>query len=107
MVKCKKCKSENIVKNGKVRGKQRYLCKDCRYNFVEGDARTNEKIKAKKAMCVLQYGQGKAFFTPVSKFQATKGGSKSSLYRVDLNESGICSSSIREAKVVKNTCWRT
>ena len=45
--------------------------------------------------------------TPVSKFQATKGGSKSSLYRVDLNESGICSSSIREAKVVKNTCWRT
>ena len=143
MVKCKKCKSENIVKNGKVRGKQRYLCKDCRYNFVEGDARTNEKIKAKKAMCVLQYGQGKASFnmlakiydtwpslvyrwvkeaaeqlpepeiaedtkeTPVSKFQATKGGSKSSLYRVDLNESGICSSSIREAKVVKNTCWRT
>ncbi len=45
--------------------------------------------------------------SPVSKFQATKGGSKSSLYRVDLNESGICSSSIREAKVVKNTCWRT
>lgn len=38
MVKCKKCQSENIVKNGKVRGKQRYLCKDCRYNFVEGDA---------------------------------------------------------------------
>ena len=45
--------------------------------------------------------------TPVSKFQATKDGSKSSLYRVDLNESGICSSSIREAKVVKNTCWQT
>lgn len=143
MVQCKKCKSENIVKNGKVRGKQRYLCKDCGYNFVEGDARTSEKIKAKKAMCVLQYGQGRASFnmlakiydtwpslvyrwvkeaaeqlpkpeiaedtkeTPVSKFQATKGGSKSSLYRVDLNESGICSSSIREAKVVKNTCWRT
>ena len=64
MVKCKKCKSENIVKNGKVRDKQRYLCKDCRYNFVEGDARTNEKIKAKKAMCVLLllpiYRQGKA-----------------------------------------------
>ncbi len=39
--------------------------------------------------------------TPVSKFQATKGGSKSSLYRVDLNESGICSSSIREAPVSK------
>ena len=54
MVKCKKCKSENIVKNGKVRGKQRYLCKDCRYNFVEGDARTNEKIKAKKAIDLLR-----------------------------------------------------
>ncbi len=71
MVKCKKCKSENIVKNGKVRGKQRYLCKDCRYNFVEGDARTNEKIKAKKAMCVLQYGQGKASFNMLAKIYDT------------------------------------
>ncbi len=35
----KKCGSSNYIKNGKVRGKQRYLCKDCRYNFVEGDAR--------------------------------------------------------------------
>ncbi len=58
---------------------------------------------------VNAYYENGAFYiiTPVSKVQATKGGSKSSLYRVDLNESGICSSSIREAKVVKNTCWRT
>ncbi len=48
MVKCKKCKSENIVKNGKVRGKQRYLCKDCRYNFVEGDARGRTKNQGEK-----------------------------------------------------------
>ena len=62
MLKCKKCESESIVKNGKVRGKQRYLCKECGYNFVEGDAQTNEKIQAKKAMCVLQYAQGKASY---------------------------------------------
>jgi insertion element IS1 protein InsB len=32
-----------VVKSGKVRGKQRYKCKECGYNFVIGDARTNEK----------------------------------------------------------------
>jgi len=41
---CKNCKSESVVKNGFVRGKQRYHCKECGYNFVEGDERTNEKI---------------------------------------------------------------
>jgi transposase-like protein len=40
---CKNCKSEEVVKSGKVRGKQRYKCKDCGYNFVNGDERTNEK----------------------------------------------------------------
>ena len=61
MLKCKKCESESIVKNGKVRGKQRYLCKECGYNFVEGDARTNEKIQAKKAMCVLEFDEMRHF----------------------------------------------
>ena len=34
IIKCPKCKSVNIVKNGIVRGKQRYKCKSCNYNFV-------------------------------------------------------------------------
>lgn len=59
---CKSCKSELVVKNGFVRGKQRFRCKNCGLNFVEGDARTNEKIAAKKAMCVILYSLGKASF---------------------------------------------
>jgi transposase len=50
------------VKNGFVRGKQRFHCKACGLNFVEGDARTNEKTAAKKAMCVVLYSLGKASF---------------------------------------------
>jgi hypothetical protein len=59
---CKNCKSASAVRNGFVRGKQRFRCKDCGSNFVEGDARTNEKIAAKKAMCVILYSLGKGSF---------------------------------------------
>lgn len=62
MPECKNCKSEKIVRNGIVRQKQRYRCKECGYNFVEGDGRTNEKIAAKKAMCVILYSLGKASY---------------------------------------------
>lgn len=33
---CKYCESNHVVKNGKVRGKQQYLCKDCNHQFIEG-----------------------------------------------------------------------
>ena len=67
MVKCKNCESGCIVKNGKTREKQRYRCKECGYNFVEGDGRTNEKITAKKAMCVLLYSLSKASYSMLAK----------------------------------------
>ena len=67
MVACKNCKSEKTVKNGIVRNKQRYKCKECGYNFVEGDNRTNEKIAAKKALCVLLYSLGKASFNGLAR----------------------------------------
>ena len=67
MVKCKNCESGCIVKNGKTREKQRYRCKECGYNFVEGDGRTNEKIAAKKAMCVLLYSLSKASYSMLAK----------------------------------------
>lgn len=38
-MKCKKCSSKKFVKNGKVGGRQRYKCKECGYNFREGDDR--------------------------------------------------------------------
>ena len=62
MLVCKKCESERVVKNGVVLKKQRYLCKDCGYNFREGDNRTNEGIAAKKALCILLYTLGKGSF---------------------------------------------
>jgi transposase-like protein len=52
MVECKNCKSEKVVKSGKVRGKQRYKCMDCGYNFVIGDERTNGYCSAQ-----LKYGK--------------------------------------------------
>jgi transposase len=39
MDKCKSCGGVNFVKNGFVRGQQRYRCKDCRTNQIEGDKR--------------------------------------------------------------------
>ena len=67
MVGCKNCKSEKVVKSGKVRGKQRYKCKECGYNFVLGDERTNEKIVALKALCVLFYSLGKGSYNMLGK----------------------------------------
>ena len=67
MPRCKNCTSERAVRNGTVRGKQRYLCKECGFNFVEGDARTNEKITAKKAMLILLYSLGKASFNLLAR----------------------------------------
>jgi insertion element IS1 protein InsB len=32
---CPECGSTNISRNGKQRGKQNYLCKDCRRQFIE------------------------------------------------------------------------
>ena len=62
MPKCKNCKSKTIVKNGTARGKQRYKCKSCGYNFVAGDGRTNDRTAAKKAMCVIMYSLGKVSY---------------------------------------------
>ena len=32
-MKCPKCKSENHVKNGIIKGQQRYKCKSCMFNY--------------------------------------------------------------------------
>ena len=64
---CKKCGCDWVVKNGSVRANQRYRCKKCGLNFVEGDARTNETIIAKKALILLLYSMGKASFNMLGK----------------------------------------
>lgn len=67
MPSCKNCKSEKVVKSGFIRGKQRYQCKNCGCNFVEGDSRTNEKTALKKAMCILLYSLGKVSYSELAR----------------------------------------
>ena len=52
-LRCKRCGSEEQVKNGWMRGKQRYLCKGCGLNFTDTPARG--KPLALKAAAVLLY----------------------------------------------------
>jgi transposase len=67
MPRCKKCGSEQAVKNGVVGGRQRYRCKECGCNYREGDGRTNDKIAAKKALCILLYALAKCSFRRLGK----------------------------------------
>ncbi len=53
---CKRCGSEEHVKNGLMRGQQRYLCKGCGLNFTTTPARG--KPLALKAAAVLLYVSG-------------------------------------------------
>src|SRR5215210_5336375 len=53
---CKRCGSEKHVKNGLMRGKQRYRCKDCRLNFTDTPAQGLPL--AVKVTAVLLYVSG-------------------------------------------------
>ena len=53
---CKRCGSEAHVKNGLMRGQQRYLCKDCGLTFTNTPPRG--KPLALKAAAVLLYVSG-------------------------------------------------
>ena len=55
-LRCKRCGSEEQVKNGLMRSKQRYLCKTCGLNFTDTPARG--KPLAMKATAVLLYVSG-------------------------------------------------
>jgi transposase len=50
------------VKNGRVRGQQRYRCKACGFNFIEGDLRVDDTLVIKKALAVILYSVAKASF---------------------------------------------
>ncbi len=64
---CKDCGSERVTKNGSVRGKQRYRCKDCSLNFIEGDQRVKQSTTVKKALAVILSSLGKASFNMLGK----------------------------------------
>lgn len=55
-LRCKGCGSEEQVKNGFMRGKQRYRCKSCGLNFTDTPPRGMPL--ATKAVAVLLYVSG-------------------------------------------------
>jgi transposase len=78
MPKCKNCGSVECVKNGRVRDRIRYKCKQCGLNFIEGDRRVKESVAIKKALAVILYSLGKASFGMLAKIF---GHSRSLTYR--------------------------
>jgi hypothetical protein len=57
---CKFCGSEELRKNGFTRGKQRYFCKNCGRNHVDGDVRERHH-KVVKYMAIVLYLEGCGF----------------------------------------------
>ena len=66
-ISCKHCSHPSVVKNGHVRGKQRYKCKSCGYNFTLGDARAHPNAAARRAFAILLYGIGKSSYGFITK----------------------------------------
>lgn len=64
---CKQCDGKDFVKNGCVRGQQRYRCKSCGLNFVVGDKRVKEDSAIKRAFAVILYSLGKSSYGFIAK----------------------------------------
>jgi len=64
---CRKCSGGLVIKNGCIRGKQRYKCKACRYIFVEIDGRSRPNDAPKRALAVILYAMSKATFNFLGK----------------------------------------
>src|SRR5215510_15256782 len=62
MITCTNCQNIHTVKNGFVRGKQRYKYHACGYNFVLGDERHSHATEIKKALAIILYSLGKSSF---------------------------------------------
>lgn len=58
-ISCKHCGGEDVVKNGLVKNKQRYLCRDCRKTSREGDNREQYYLGQKiRVMKLYSEGMG-------------------------------------------------
>ena len=64
-VHCKRCGSVAFVKNGVVRGHQRYRCRDCGCNFTDTPRRG--KPATMKALAVLLYGMGNMSYGMIAR----------------------------------------
>ncbi len=66
MVSCKKGSEVRLIRAGYQRGYQRYECKSCSSNFIEGDRRTGKEEKL-KSLAALLYSQGKGSYGFIGK----------------------------------------
>lgn len=64
-IRCKHCGGARYSLNGKMRGKQRYLCLDCRRTFTVAVPDVAGEVK--KTLAVVLYGTGKASFRYLSR----------------------------------------
>jgi transposase-like protein len=64
-ISCKGCGAADYVKNGKVRGLQRYRCRQCGCNFT--DTRPRGKPAALKALTLLLYGMGNMSYRMIGR----------------------------------------
>lgn len=67
MIKCKKCGYEKVVKNGIIRGIQRYKCKKCGCNFRLVDDRKKPQNELKKILAILLYSCARTSFNRIAK----------------------------------------
>jgi transposase-like protein len=58
---CPECGSTSISKNGKQRGKQNHLCKDCRRQFIEVYDPPSDYDDEFKRECLKMYVNGMGF----------------------------------------------
>jgi transposase-like protein len=65
MITCKRCGKDDFVKNGFVRGMQRYRCRECGYNFTDSPPRGMPE--GVKALAILLYSVGRASYRFIGK----------------------------------------
>lgn len=63
--KCRHCGAERTVKDGSVKGKQVYRCKECGRRF--SILKENKEAIAKKKLAVVLYATGKASYRYLAK----------------------------------------
>lgn len=56
---CKRCGSEERIKSGRVKGKQRYKCRSCGCNYT--DTKDNRKELEEKLLALQMYSSGMSF----------------------------------------------
>ena len=59
-MKCSKCNSEDRVKRGFVKGRQRYMCKSCGYNYTV-DQKSTAQPNSTKRKALQMYLEGLGF----------------------------------------------